>query len=386
MGQRIWARGYGPEPVGQRWSWGDLVTDQPASGQPASGQRVTGGPVTGVAPTACIACGCELRRPLHTKDGFVYVACRGCGLAHLDPVPTEEGARALFDYGYFTGRMVGGYDDYVADEQLHRRNAASRLGLIERERRGRTGALLDVGCAFGFFLDEARSRGWRVDGVEVSPLVAAEARRRFVLNVVPELADVAVERPGSYDVVSLFQVLEHVSRPDEVLRLARRCLRPGGTAVIETWDRRSLLARATGRYWHEVEPPSVIWLFDRGSLPLLLGRAGLDTVRLAPTAKLVSLRFAGSLLDPPGRRAPLAAVGRLLQRRPLRDRVVSYRLGDLLTAVSTRDPDPVVSEPVVSEPVVSEPVVSEPVVSEPVVSEPAETRGDGRPSARQPFG
>ncbi len=296
------------------------------------------------ASRACIACGCEVRRPLYRKDGYVYVACPGCGLAHLDPVPTDAEARAIFDYGYFTGRLVGGYDDYEADEPLHRRNSSARLDLIERERGGRGGTLLDVGCAFGFFLDEARARGWKVDGVEVSPLVADAARRRFVLNVVPELAEVAAARPATYDVVTVFQVLEHVSRPDDVLRLVGRCLRPGGTIVIETWDRASLVARASGRHWHEVAPPSVVWLFNRASLPPLLRRAGLEDVRVMPGAKLVSLRFAGSLLDSPGQQSPLAVLGRVLRSRPLRDRAVRYRLGDLLTVVarrSVRDVQPV---------------------------------------------
>lgn len=288
-------------------------------------QSATGAPAEA---EACPSCGSRTRVPSYEKDGYRYLACR-CGLVHLEHLPDDAGARSGFDDAYFTGGVVGGYDDYEADEALHRRNAALRLRDLERLRGRAGGRLLDVGCAFGYFLDEARARGWKVEGVEVSPRVAAVARDRFLVNVVPDLDEMARESPGAFDVVTVYQVLEHIADPAEALTLVRRCLVDGGTLVVETWDRRSTIARLMGSHWQEVAPPTVLWLWDRAALTNIMERAGFTVRDVRRSAKYVSARFAASLLD--GRPGPLGAAGRFLARPGVRDRAVRYSLGDLVT-------------------------------------------------------
>lgn len=280
----------------------------------------------------CQACGCRVRHALFDTNGYRYVECPGCGLAHLDPAPTEDEARANFPDGYFTGAIPGGYDDYLADEPLHRENARLRLELLDDTGTRPPGRLLDVGCAHGFFLDEARDAGWRVQGVEVCPGPAATARDRFGLDVAAELGDVSAHHPGTFDTVTLFQVLEHVASPVDVLRSAHACLRSSGALVVETWDRSSPVARVMRSHWQDVAPPSVVWLFDRTSLALLLESAGFRVTEMRHAAKRVSVRFVGSLLDDHG--GALAPIGRAIRRSPLRDRSFLYRFGDLVTVVA----------------------------------------------------
>ncbi len=302
-------------------------------GARAATPRSASHPSYGRRASACPACGCRVRHPLFAPGGYRYVECPGCGLAHLDPLPTDDEARANFPDGYFAGAIPGGYDDYLADEMLHRANARERLALLEQRGARAPGRLLDVGCAHGFFLDEACRAGWRGEGVEVSAGAAEFARTRLGLDVTDDLAGVAAHQPGAFDVVTIFQVLEHVGSPAEMLGLARRCLRPSGTLVIETWDRSSLVARALRSHWQDVAPPSVIWLFDRHSLGLLLGTAGFGAGEMHHTAKRVSMRFVASLLDDHG--GAFGPIGRAIRRSPLRERSFRYRLGDLVTVVAT---------------------------------------------------
>src|SRR5690606_6379470 len=131
-------------------------------------------------------------------------------------------------------------------EPLHRRNAAARLALVERALAGARGRLLDVGCALGDFPAAATAHGFEASGVEVSAWARQRAIERHGLEVHPSLEAAVAGREGTFDVVSFFQVLEHMPRPDEALALARRALVPGGLLVLETWDASSLVARVAG--------------------------------------------------------------------------------------------------------------------------------------------
>jgi SAM-dependent methyltransferase len=284
----------------------------------------------GAGTTACLACGSRSSRPLFTTHGYCYVECTRCRLAHLDPVPEEHEARAIFDDSYFTGGVSGGYDDYLADEALHRANAQLRLAILNSLGIVPPRRLLDIGCAHGFFLDEARGSGWCGRGVDVSSAAAAYASRCFGLHIAEDLAGAAHGAP--YDVVTLFQVLEHVASPLQMLEQAHGELTPTGTLMIETWDRGSVIARLARSQWQVVAPPSVVWLWDRRSLAVLLGSAGFDITSLRRTTKQVSLRFVSSLLN---RRGDIGRISRLLERSPLRDRSLRYNLGDLITITAT---------------------------------------------------
>jgi SAM-dependent methyltransferase len=282
----------------------------------------------------CPACDSRISSPLFRKEGFRYVECARCGVAYLDPVPSPEEAMALYDDGYFAGPVGGGgYADYGADEGLHRRNARDRLAVVQAAWAGAAGALLDVGCAFGFFLDEAGRAGWQVEGVEVASTPAAYARGELGLTVHPDLAALAPERREAFDVVTFFQVLAHLARPAEALDQARTLVRPGGLLVIETSNRRSRMARLLGRHWQFVTPPEIVCLFDPESLDRLLDRHGFERVDLRRAPKTVSVRFAGSVL---AHKYPRLArpVQLVTEQRRLAGRGLRYDLGDLMTVVA----------------------------------------------------
>lgn len=269
---------------------------------------------------ACAVCGHPLA-PLFTKDGHHFGRCTTCRHAQLDPLPSEDEARRLYGHGYFAGEVTGGYDDYDADEALHRRNARARLRRLDRAAGGVRGRVLDIGCASGYFLDEARRDGWAVHGVDVSP--AARARAAGLgIEVTDDLAEVAAADPAGFDAVTLFQVLEHAVDPVATLGLAADCLRPGGTVLIETWDRGSAVARVLRGSWQQVAPPSVLHLFGRQSLHESLLRAGFHPGRPRPSSKWVSAGFVASLAT-----AGRTSLGRgRLGRLPL-----LYAFGDLVT-------------------------------------------------------
>jgi SAM-dependent methyltransferase len=98
------------------------------------------------------------------------------------------------------------------------------------------GKLLDVGCATGFFLDEARQAGWDVRGCEVSEWAATYAREHFRLNVVMAPFPTPLLGPEQYDAVTFLNVFEQLPDPHAAERVLRDLVKPGGLLALETWD------------------------------------------------------------------------------------------------------------------------------------------------------
>jgi SAM-dependent methyltransferase len=287
--------------------------------------------------TPCPGCRSDAApRPLLTKGDWLYATCPVCGLVHLDPVPTPEESAALYGESYFSGGGVGEYIDYAADDELHRINARSHLARLARVRPGRPGRLLDFGCAYGFVADEFRVAGWEVEGVEVSDIAAQYARDRFGLTVYPDVEKaIAADGEGAFDVITFFQVLSQLPDSAAALDSAHALLRPGGAVMVESSNRAGTIARALGRRWHLIAPPSVISLFDPDTLEGLLRRRGFEPVARFATRKAVSVGLVTNVLEQRYGRAFswLRAIG---ARPAVRGRAIRYPFADLMTVIALR--------------------------------------------------
>lgn len=286
----------------------------------------------------CITCGSSWRIARFEVDGYRYVTCGSCGLVRLFPRPDPTAIETLYDSTYFEEGEGGGYAGYDADATLHSRNARDRLALVERwapATGSRARVLLDVGCGTGYVLLDARRRGWSVHGVDISEWARQRARAAG-LRTFGSLRESMDELCARADVVTFFQSLEHLTRPDEALRQAHELLRPGGMVVIETWDLDSRVARLFGRHWQQVTPPSVVYLFSRRTLAALLAHNGFNVLHVRATSKVVSVGLVLAILA--GKYSVLRPVERLARRIGLASRSIHYRLGDLMTVVAQRDP------------------------------------------------
>ena len=283
---------------------------------------------------ACRICGSEKSAPWLDRGQWHYRVCADCSAVWLDPLPAESWDEAFYDQGYFAGGGRGGYQDYLADEAQHRTNGRARIALARQFGATAPGTWLDVGCAAGFTLDEARNAGFRSHGVELSAWARTVASNRLGLQTFKTLTEARDKLAGEVDVLSFFQVLEHMRDPVAALENARACLQPAGLLLIETWDRGSNLARFFGRHWQQIAPPSVLWLFDRSSLAHALNRAGFSKWQFLGTSKRISLGCAlGILADKEPRFVGRAL--RALGRSALRKVAITYRLGDLVTVAAT---------------------------------------------------
>lgn len=226
----------------------------------------------------CELCGGIDHAPMWEVDGIHIVRCLACRLVFVRDAADPEALRALYDDGYFNDASTPGYDGYPEAETRKRHHFGTLLDRLEEMIA--PGALLEVGCAYGFFLDEARRRGWAVRGIEPSRVASAHARTELGLDVEP--GPLAALRPGpaSVDAVVMWDVIEHLPDPRQTLEAAWAALRPGGIIGMSTGDVESLSARIQGRDWSLLTPPWHLFYFSRRTLTALLSDVGFDVVHM----------------------------------------------------------------------------------------------------------
>jgi 2-polyprenyl-3-methyl-5-hydroxy-6-metoxy-1,4-benzoquinol methylase len=159
---------------------------------------------------------------------------------------------------------------------------------------GRRGRVLDVGCAAGFFMRVMHERGWEVDGVEPSPEIAAHATEAYGFHQlhVGELQTAPFDE-GSFDLITLWDVVEHVPDPKALLRRAVSLLRDDGRLVVETQNVASPFARLLGRRWQHYKHMEHLYHFRPETLEELFKQSGLEMVDRTwrHAGKYVSLGF-----------------------------------------------------------------------------------------------
>ena len=213
--------------------------------------------------------------------GDLY-ACVECGTVQQPSLPAAPELAGLY-------REMSD-EAYLAEERGRRATARRLLDLIGRH--VPAGRLLDVGCGHGLLLDEARSRGYEVEGVELSRSAAAYARDVLGLPV-SELPLEELEPSAGGDgfaAIVLADVLEHVEDPVAAIRRCRELLRPGGVLCVVTPDPASATARLAGSRWWALLPAHMC-LLPRRTLRELLGGEGLVVSEDVSFVRTFSARY-----------------------------------------------------------------------------------------------
>ena len=261
--------------------------------------------------------------------------CPSCGLLFRRDLPTQAQLDEIYGLEYFKGGAVG-YLDYVADEDVHRNSARNRLDALERVvPRGR---LLDVGAAAGFFVDEARARGWDASGIDISEQMVEWGTR--TLSAALERATLATSgRPAaSLDALTMWDYLEHSLDPAADLGRAHHLLRPGGVLALSTGDAATFVARLSGSRWHLLTPRHHNFFFTAETLSRLLAQSGFEVVSLDHRGNRYPLRY---LVHKLRSLVPLRALDTLTGRLAgswLGALAFPVNLWDIVTVVAQRAP------------------------------------------------
>ena len=226
----------------------------------------------------CAVCGANTYAPLVVRNGHQLVRCRRCSLVYVSPRPRT---RAAIDALYTNEAYSAGQVSHALTTS-RMREAHWRLNKLERHVAHR-GRLLDVGCSAGSFLVAARERGWQVRGIDVSPAAVQHASDAHGLDVsVATLEDSALP-DRSFDVITVFECIEHMLEPRTAMHAAASLLCDRGLLVITTPNVDGFVPRVTywllGRTlgaWEHPTPPHHLYQFSKRTLSTMLNDLGFE--------------------------------------------------------------------------------------------------------------
>ncbi len=278
-------------------------------------------------------------RPLHSADfrctSSAYgihppiVRCNVCGLVYANPrwdaTVVNENYSIVEDPTYVEereGRVL-----------TFERNLAPLEQLIEPT--STTRRLLDVGCHIGVMVELAQARGWEAWGVEPSVWASAQARARGLRVITAPLGQ--AQLPENYfDVVTMWDVIEHLTDPASEIRHVHRVLKPGGIFAIHTIDIESAFARLLGPRWPWLMEMH-LYYFSPRTLSKMLTRNGFQVIRFGAQGRYLRLGYLVSRIEPYNRSLYL-----LLQRIVTALRwshiAIAVNFGDLFTLYARKQP------------------------------------------------
>jgi 2-polyprenyl-3-methyl-5-hydroxy-6-metoxy-1,4-benzoquinol methylase len=265
-----------------------------------------------------------------TSNGYglhhTIVECLDCGLVYTNP-------------RYNSGEMLAKYE--AVEDPLYVQEREGRVITFERHLRplekmvppqdGQR--LLDVGCHIGVFVEIAARHGWDAWGVEPSHWAAVRAQASGLQVREGTMASAGFE-DGSFDVVTMWDVIEHLEQPTEEVREAYRLLKPGGLLVVHTMDLGSPFARLMGDRWPWLMEMH-LYYFTRRTLTLLMEKAGLQVVNIRAEGRYLRLRYLATRVAAFNQTLG-GALHRLFDRLRLNDRAVPINLGDLITVYARK--------------------------------------------------
>lgn len=259
---------------------------------------------------ACALCGGVARRRLFDVNGYPIAKCESCTLVQVDVDLERRELEEIYGEDYFSGEV---FHNYVGERAVRVAAAAETTQTLAAMKPG--GRLLDVGCGPGFFL-EAASRVYDATGIELSEFASDYARRELGLRVLTgDVMDGALAGEN-FDVITMWNTVEHMSDPLGALAAVARLSRPGSLLVLSTGDVSGPLARRNLREWNLMSPPYHLFFFSPRTIEVLLANAGFRLRRVVYDGVVA---IDGPLARPAARRlAAIAGLGNVMTAYALR--------------------------------------------------------------------
>ncbi|UCD85141.1 MAG: class I SAM-dependent methyltransferase [Deltaproteobacteria bacterium] len=245
---------------------------------------------------SCCVCGNKDYSLKYVINCYNVVKCNICGFFYLNPPPDPTVLDKIYTKEYFRNPAFNtldteryyGYDIYI-DDKINIQNKFKKcLRYLKKYSNG--GRLLDIGCATGFFLELARQEGWETIGIEASDFACEYAREKLGLDVIRSSLIDAKFKAQSFDVVTMWDLIEHLLDPLSELLEVNRIMKIGGILGIITPDIGALIPRILGKNWLELRRiPAHLSFFSVRTLKQFLNRTGFDLLETRTIGKKFSM-------------------------------------------------------------------------------------------------
>lgn len=223
---------------------------------------------------SCNICGLSDEKLIAVQNGYRIVKCSNCGFVYVNPRPDNETLKHLY-LKYLPYKMKDPllWDAYMKD-------VFTKAANILAAQLPKGGKLLDIGCGYGFFLSKMKAMGWQTYGIDVSETAVSYASGNGFDVSLGTLDNIRYEN-NSFDVVTMFYVLEHLPNPLNALKEVRRILKPNGLLLLRVPHTTpivrilSLLKIKNNLY----DPPFHLNDFSLCSMKVVLQKAGFHNIR-----------------------------------------------------------------------------------------------------------
>ena len=208
---------------------------------------------------------------------FDIYYCTECEVGFTYPFLTDKEYQEFHNVHQVAFNGAG--DDGVIDSYLANKEAAWKGLKLEKRyseilrQNPKTKRVLDIGCGAGIYLDFLRSKGLEVEGIEISPWGYKMATKKLGLKVHNKPIDKLSVPSKKFDVITMYDVLEHTTNPMGFLEDVKEWLADDGILIINLPNLGSVIARAAGKYWNKLAPPDHTFHFKKAGLKKLLEKA-----------------------------------------------------------------------------------------------------------------
>lgn len=199
------------------------------------------------------------------------VECQNCSLLFVSPLPNNEKIKELNkkDSKKF-------FQDYLREETQKKKQFRRYLSLILKNKKD--GKILDVGCALGFFLEEAIKSGFKASGVDLLDFAVKFCHKKGFDKVFQSSLEESKFPSSSFDIVTAFHTVEHYSNPDMFFISAKKLLKNNGLLMIAVPNRKSLTARILRKHWFGYHHPQHLLFFEKKTLGNFLAKHGFKII------------------------------------------------------------------------------------------------------------
>lgn len=220
----------------------------------------------------CVLCGATRFSPVYRQVG----KCTTCGLVQVVPMHSKK------EIGKLYHEDLEHFEPYIAQAAVHREYFRKKIQEIAHVISGQAGndrKLLDIGCAMGILLEEAKKAGFRVQGIDISKDAVMYCRKKKLDVLEGTLVSVGKKlNKNSFDVVTAFEIIEHERDPLGMMKRVHTLLKKRGIAVLTTPNHSSIWRKVMGKWWVGYHHPEHVTFWDPASLRELFERAGFKDI------------------------------------------------------------------------------------------------------------
>jgi ubiquinone/menaquinone biosynthesis C-methylase UbiE len=227
---------------------------------------------------SCPCCGIKLDNKgfLFKKKSVEYFRCPNCGLIYQNPQPVFELSQDIYDGDHYHNRYIQSEYIYFPTSNIYLKEIESHFKRLNYN--SNNAKLLDVGCGIGYFLYLAKKNGYQVEGADISAWAGNYAKKHFDVNVITGNFLEIEFKENYYDVITIWQTIEHLPEPGLFLEKIYHMLKPGGFFCLATPDTDSWIAKFYKKLWNCYIPDEHICLFNFRSMKVILERFSFNPI------------------------------------------------------------------------------------------------------------